>query len=891
MSLDYNKKLLRISVGGSNRGVVTNGEATWSKIRNNLSYPVVTEETFEQYLDMDVSSKNDLKNINGYWIGAHCRNNSRARHNLSSRDLLCFDIDNVSLYDGDLLSELCNGETLLNEYEFFIHTTRSHAPRAPRIRVVFPLVNPIEIHHYEALGRFMAFQLDPEMATVARESFYPSQMMYNPSCSIDMEEHYFTYHNKGKWLDPMPFLESMDVDDWALRANWPRQEGEELRARADKAEWPLDKKGIVGAFCNAYDIHEAIATFLPDIYEPVDYASENPRYKYLKGSGADGAIVYDDGVFLYSHHASDPAYLLNCNAYDLVRLHLFGYEDEKILAMPEQKRPPVSRWPSTKEMMKFVEDDERVDVVGARRMVPVEACFADLDELQTDVDVRNEDEYAFDQLLGDLGLEPDKETEKTDLLGRQGDDAWTEKLDLNRSKLLKNTPYNVMLISQNDKRLAGAFAFNELYQNVVVVRPVKSRIDGLRDLDLKDRVDGDKLQDRHIEWVRTFLSSPCFPKNKGYGLKVSDQDVRSQVYESAIANSYHPVRRYLNSLEWDGVNRLDTLFSRYCGCDDNQYTREAARLTLAGAVARVYEPGCKFDYAVILEGNQGVRKSTFVRALAKNPKWFTDMHTNLADKQKVVESTMGFWWVELPELSVFGQRDAREIKQFISGEEDTVRLAYRRDAMTYKRQCIFMGTVNGQQYLSDETGNRRFWPIEVKVKHIDIDALEEEIDQLYAQAVAIYKEMREAQPTGLLPLYLSQEATDIAERVQSSKLQTTRGEVAGADLSKTLNKPLPAESVVSGDLQIMPSLTEETMVIRNVISARCVWSEVYGKPVETMSRRDLWQLNEAMAAMTDWECIGRARYSKLFGNARETLYVRKGSDWKDEPYTIVETGF
>ena len=131
MRSEHAKKKLRISVGGTNRGVVQNGEVEWDKLIHTLSNPVVTPEKYLEYTRSSAARRNDLKNCAGYWIGANCANGSRRRENLSARDVVCFDIDNAQIFEGDLIQDLIDRNTELSEYEFFIHSTRSHTPLAP----------------------------------------------------------------------------------------------------------------------------------------------------------------------------------------------------------------------------------------------------------------------------------------------------------------------------------------------------------------------------------------------------------------------------------------------------------------------------------------------------------------------------------------------------------------------------------------------------------------------------------------------------------------------------------------------------------------------------------------------------------------------------------------
>lgn len=217
---------------------------------------------------------------------------------------------------------------------------------------------------------------------------------------------------------------------------------------------------------------------------------------------------------------------------------------------------------------------------------------------------------------------------------------------------------------------------------------------------------------------------------------------------------YHPVRDYLDKLEWDGISRVDRLFIDYAGAEDTPLNERIASCLMIAAARRIYQPGTKFDTIPIMEGLQGLQKSTFFKVLAKREEWFTDNLTIGADSKEVIEQTQGKWFVELAEMRGLSKKDAGTVKAFASKDTDEARLAYARTVTKRKRQFICVGTTNGGAehgaYLIDDTGNRRFWPFEVKgttvevsggkeVRLIDLDKLREDLEQLWAEAVHRHK--------------------------------------------------------------------------------------------------------------------------------------------------------
>ncbi|WP_441256160.1 VapE domain-containing protein [Bradyrhizobium sp. 482_C4_N1_1] len=198
--------------------------------------------------------------------------------------------------------------------------------------------------------------------------------------------------------------------------------------------------------------------------------------------------------------------------------------------------------------------------------------------------------------------------------------------------------------------------------------------------------------------------------------------------------SYHPVRDYLAGLRWDGVERLDGWLVQYAGAEDTPLNRAFGRKILSAAVRRVMQPGAKFDAMLVLEGAQDLGKSSLIRSLCHDENWFTDQLEVGADAKVTIEKTSGSWIVEMPELDGMGRRDTNRVKSFITTTRDRSRLAYGRYAVTRDRQFALFGTTNENHYLSDLTGNRRFWI--VRATKADPAGLAEVRDQLWAEAVA-----------------------------------------------------------------------------------------------------------------------------------------------------------
>ncbi len=219
------------------------------------------------------------------------------------------------------------------------------------------------------------------------------------------------------------------------------------------------------------------------------------------------------------------------------------------------------------------------------------------------------------------------------------------------------------------------------------------------------------------------------------GFRTASKDVVvDAMHKIASENSFDPLEDYLNELEWDKVQRLNRWLSTYCGAEESDYTAEIGLRWCISAVARGLHPGCKADHMIVFEGSQGARKSTALATLA-GPNWFSDSLPPMQTKD-ASSFLSGRWIIEVAELEAM-RRDVDAVKAFISRQVETYRPAYGREEVTEPRRCVFAGTTNKDDWQRDETGGRRFWP--VKVGEINISALERDRDQLWAEAVTLYK--------------------------------------------------------------------------------------------------------------------------------------------------------
>lgn len=787
--------LLNIATGNSRKTKSwKNVSIPWSELLSRLSDTVRTPETVAEYKAASRDRQAEIKDVGGF-VGGYCPNGRRV--DVESRSVLCLDADyaNTTLW-GDYCNQIASAGA--------VYSTHKHTPENPRLRLVIPLARDVSPDEYQAVGRKVADILGIDKFDDT--TYQPERLMYWPSTSRDGEYVFYSYD--------APFLNPDDVlalyRDWRDVSAWPmssRQAGIVRRAAKKQAD-PLDKPGLVGAFCRAYSIRDAIAAFVPE-YVPCDVPD---RYTYAGGSTAAGVIIYDD-KFSFSHHSTDPASGQLCNAWDLVRIHKYGPLDDDT-----DPDTPANQRPSYKAMCDYASDDSRVKAQI-------------LEDRRAEADV-------FDTL--DSSPTPDSSPAPN----------WTDKLKMTDKGVLVQSIENAVTVLSNDPDLVGCIALNELQNNIVAVKRLPWRDVGRE----SPWVDADDAQ------LRLYLEQL-------YGLTSKDR-IFDAVNVVAQANRFHPIRDYLAGCSWDGVPRVDTLLVDYLGADDTEYTRAVTRKTLVAAVARIYNPGCKFDYMLTLQGRQGLGKSAIIAKLG-GP-WYSDTLTTVTGKE-AYEQLVGVWIMEVGELAGMRIAESNAVKQFISKASDRYRPAYGRRIQDFPRQCIFIGTTNEMQFLRDSTGNRRFWVVATpnepaRDMWTELDA--DTIKQLWAEARHYYQ----AGETWYPSRELEEQAKAVQEGFEEEDPHV--GLVA-----EFLDRLLPTdweEKDLFDRRQWLESGAVGTVRRETVCTAE-IWAEALDRDLRKFDRYAGMKIRAIMGKLPEWEVVPRGLLKTFKPYGRQRFFKRKGA--------------
>lgn len=760
---------LFVSTGNSRMEKRWNGaELELEDFMQRISHTIRTSETVEQYRKLSKAKQDDIKDVGGFVLGK-LKGGRRKKDCVVFRSGLTLDMDYA-------VEDIPEQMEMFFDFRCFIYSTHKHTKEKPRLRLIIPLSRTVSPDEYAAVARKVAEEIGMELFDDT--TYEPSRLMYWPSTSADGE---FVFRDiEGEFLNPDEVLGK--YQDWRDSSQWPvssRQQAVVQREMKKQAD-PLAKDGVIGAFCRVYSIEDAIAGFLPEVYQP---SAMQGRFDYIPADSQAGVVVYD-GKFVFSHHATDPACGKLMNVFDMVRIHKFGELDAKC-----SDDTDVTKLLSFKAMSKFAVEDEKVKL----------------------------------QLMKER-----EETAKEEF----HEEDWKAALELDRQGRVKDTLDNLVLAVRKDDNL-GTVAFN-LH---------------------RDGIDaGEGLPWKQIKpgWNDSDFASLKVYLNKKYGV-YSPAKTKDALMAVASERAYHPVKEYLDYLPvWDGEKRVEKLLINYFGAEDSSYTRAVTRKTMTAAVARIYQPGIKFDSVLILNGPQGIGKSTLFAKLAGT--WFSDSLTltDMRDKSGP-EKLQGYWILELGELAGMRKTDVETVKSFLSRVDDKYRASYGMNVESHPRQCIIVGSTNSENgFLRDVTGNRRFWPVRVsrESRRKSWQITEPEVEQIWAEAAVIYHEGEK--------LYLEGEEAAIAVSEQAEAMETDDREgLVRAYLDTLLPENWDKMSLydrrnfLNGNE--FGGESPQGKITRNKVCNMEIWCECFGKESSSLKKTDSYEINAIMRKIEGWE--------------------------------------
>ena len=406
---------------------------------------------------------------------------------------------------------------------------------------------------------------------------------------------------------------------------------------------------------------------------------------------------------------------------------------------------------------------------------------------------------------------------------------------------VRNSIRNCLTVFQNDPLLSGAIAKNLLTERTDIIKPIGYHRTGTA------------ITDTDMNYLLLYLEET-------YGL-TSEKKIAAAIGIVANENSYHPIRDYLNGLTWDGTERIRTCLHHFLGADSDQYTYEALRLFLLGAIHRAFHPGCKFEVMLCLVGGQGAGKSTFFRLLAVKDEWFSDDLRKL-DDDNVYRKLQGHWIIEMSEMmATVNAKSIEDIKSFISRQKETYKIPYETHPEDRPRQCVFVGTSNNMDFLPlDRTGNRRFAPVLVHPERVEKHILEDEkesreyIRQAWAEAMELYR-------NGSHELKLSRETEEYLKEMQ---------------------KDFMPEDAKVGVIQLwLDELAED------YVCSIMIYKEAFSHEYDTPKDWELKEINNVMNhSIVGWEKVSSHRFAG-YGTQRGWRRVAGKNEFQKLPEDAV----
>lgn len=743
------------------------GTVTWSEIRAWMKSPGRVKEA-GNYL-LGELRKTTVAHDNK----PPCTNLHRRKDAVVSRSAITLDVDNPDPGFADTVE-------MVFPYQALLHTTFSSSPDAPRYRLIVLPDRSMTPDEYIAASGAIARMLGEHNFDPGGSQ--PERYMFRPAAQ---EPGWFQF-----WELEGP---AAPVDD--LLADFETDLSRKPAPRSWKRN-PFEIDGVIGAFNRAYEDWDLLIETFHLPYEKVG----DRRYHLIgsKSQAGMGPVAGVDG-FVYSHHAHDPAFGVTCSAFDLVRLHLFGDQDEGV-----KPGTPVNRLPSHNSMMSAIMTDHRVvaELVGV-----------------------------------DFSKEMEGEAETND---------WRLGLRLApRSGKFVDCIQNWDLVRKNDPAFAGLF-YNELSLSVET--------------------------DKDLPWRAVTPSSQTISANdrwefvhyteREYGIRVSREFMSSIVDAQAWKRVENPVRIWLDGLVWDRTPRLEECLP---GVRPTPRTRLIARKCLVAAVARMFEPGCKWDHTLVLYGPEGVGKSWWIDKMAKG---YSAELGNIGYKDTLLTLSRS-WIIVSDEGHSLKKVDSDAQKEFLTRTTDTFRMPYEKETMPHPRHCVIWSTTNDETFLRRQEGNRRFLIVRCE-QNVDFDALtENEIDQIWAEAVYLYRQ-------GETLYLLEDEALEVAADREPFVEEDSLAGLIQEFLETLVPDDWWERSVLDRQQWKIDHdrgfVANGTMKLDRVCSTQ-IWVEALDRPLGDHRRIELLAITNILKRLPGWQAMsGRTRVP---GYGPQLVFVRE----------------
>lgn len=805
----------------------TNTTTTWETLKQRLANHQRTQETTHAFHQATKKQQAAIKDTAGGYLGGHLKGGRRRKDTVENRSLVCIDLDHPAENWQDAL------DMLLPNFECVIYSTHSHTPHEPRLRLVYPLTRNIAPSEYESVAQ--AITADVPEDWLDPSTFQAERFMYWPSCPKDAEPVYLVHNEGAGWCNPD-----------TLTTQQPPLTATDTGAQVPAVKTPSP---LVEAFNQAYTIPQAIATFLPDTYQPSD---DPHRYTYTQGTSDKGLVIHPDGK-ASSFHGTDPVGE-SVNAFDLVRIHLFD-------------GPTVTHgWDaSCQRMSQLIMDDPR-----CRAFLPQEVLAHVAPQRRSTA----AEDFATTTDPATTPTTPATATKTTTTTSSSGSSGGTRTITYTAKGKPTNTIENICALIQNANP-----PINLYYNTLTHLKEIQTTWT----IDTRPYTDVD--ESKLTAWLE-----------KTHEL-YSPTKLQRAVDILAYENTYSPVTQWLENLPpWDGTPRAATLLIDYLGAPDTPYTREATMKALRAIIHRAYTPGTKFDNVLTIVGPQGCGKSTLLKKIGSD--WYNDSLTLNDMKDKTgAEKIQGTVVCEIGELAGMRKADNDIVKGFITRTEDKYRPAYGHNTEIHPRTCVFFGTTNNiEGFLRDTTGNRRFWPIVVtgNSTHKPWDLTEDTREQIFAELMADY-----AWNDDPAELILTHEAATLANQAQRDAIEYDE---RSAIVREYLDTDIPT------DMEKQPierrqnwyrndtwhNLHKEQhyaadVVQRTVVSRMEIWCECFGGDPAKLDARNRADIAKIMVQMEGWEPHPQDRVRRGVGyGVQRGVYIRTSSlqpksNYSDKP--------